>query len=574
MRHRSTDIAGFINMMFPTHRNAGQVSVGVKTPSGSFKRPSLSTMDLGDSMTRLCSDKDTDYYICPLSTRGNSKLKSKQWFENAVVIDCDVHDKHLDVDLREDLINEFVAKFVFQSSREELLPPTAVAYTGRGVQIWWALTEVHANTKGDATRAVLNKLKNAFIYRIREVLDDNPTLADAISIDVPASTRKAPLFRVPGTYNTAYHDNFSYKVEYEAVSGDKYSFVQVNEFQKEYARNVGYAQVHFARRGFIPSGARTQRTKGNTSSASVTTRAGRTLLQTLDYICRLTEYRTKTDTIVLRNNTLLLYYSIAKEQFGHHYAYNMVKILNSTLSHPFSIAQLENCISSATRKDYTFRAATISLLAVTDVEESVLGPVPIVGAEKMAKTKVSPSRKKKIKGMKRIMAMLDKGESVAYIAKELKIHRSTVYRAIESLKLDLPSKQNETTEENTTSNEAMTLLNEVKKFVVRETNWASKLLKISTIHPEDPAFTKEIAKWGKTGRRHGYSLGLNSHTENSYNATVLDQIKAMFGQRTCVLYYNRKNVNDTDAIEKMAHSIKRQEERQHPKERCCLKIKH
>ena len=135
-----------------------------------------------------------DYYITANTMRGVDRVSEGLFSLNNIVIDIDCHEGYTSA--------EVMQEFEYRLYRDvidlgELPEPNSFVWSGRGLQLWWAIEPISYKCQ-NYYRTIVNR----FIVRIQELLDEYPELFEEINVDIGASSNVVGWFRFPGSYNT------------------------------------------------------------------------------------------------------------------------------------------------------------------------------------------------------------------------------------------------------------------------------------------------------------------------------------------------------------------------------------
>ncbi len=150
---------------------------------------------LSEFVSEMHISKNVDYYTTANSVCGVRRVTEDVFSLHNMVIDIDCH---------ADQVNptELLSSFIWRCSRDlwnagECPEPNSIVFSGRGVQLWWAIEPASAKIQ-----YWYKRMQAWLLDALESVLKENPEQFEDISIDRSASIRLAGLFRLPLTYNT------------------------------------------------------------------------------------------------------------------------------------------------------------------------------------------------------------------------------------------------------------------------------------------------------------------------------------------------------------------------------------
>lgn len=159
--------------------------------------PRYLSRDWLDSAAKLCASASTDHYITgngyTRPTKRGSKYNNKLFRLHNIVIDVDCHKDYISDADRDHALQMFVH---FLSDYFTDVFPNTIVFTGRGVQLWFALEPCPVKL-----RKVWINTAVYFIRKAREAIEDLG-LKNILEVDYSASRNITGLFRLPTSYNT------------------------------------------------------------------------------------------------------------------------------------------------------------------------------------------------------------------------------------------------------------------------------------------------------------------------------------------------------------------------------------
>lgn len=196
-----TETFTFVNALHP-HNNAGNIVRIEKTQTsdldipGIWQMASKNTTDIAD----LCTIKDENAEVFVTLNRfyGYSRKGSKCSAIEGMYIDLDGH--NFTCDQLQSALEKTEQRLNIAWNRGEILPPTCITLTGRGIGLFYVLNKPIA-AQSNKTKKLIRYYKwiYAMLVRAYQVLltDDGYLTVDPVVMD------EARVVRLPGTYNAA-----------------------------------------------------------------------------------------------------------------------------------------------------------------------------------------------------------------------------------------------------------------------------------------------------------------------------------------------------------------------------------
>lgn len=206
-----------------------QTRLGHKNPSQCpFKTVAAVPMDkLEDFLSKMHVSEFGDYYLSANTFTSPKHRRIEQLFTlNNLVIDIDCHRDTSPI-RREVHIEHLVNILMAEVFLDERIPmPNSIVYTGRGIQLWWAVGTTHIKPNGKIL-SMRECLLKTWTKILRNVLEGRMEMKH-FSVDEAASLNAAGLFRMPGSQNL--HTDTT--VKYQALSEIPYDFYEL--FDRKY----------------------------------------------------------------------------------------------------------------------------------------------------------------------------------------------------------------------------------------------------------------------------------------------------------------------------------------------------
>lgn len=358
----------------------------------------------------------SDYYITANTVHGVKRRKDELFGLQNIVIDVDCHD----VKQSRNATN-LVQAFIWRAKRDlwnmNVIPtPNSIVYTGRGVQLWWAIQPCYGGKGYDISLYHHNKIKNTLMNHLESLLDEYSEELEGLSVDRGASSNPVGYFRMPCTYNTKVgrygsleilhtdrHDQRELTLipdpEVEIVSEGTRATVPMQNSDREVLK--GYATL----------GARR--------------------------VMQLINLRNLRDSEIgdeSRDKFNFSVYNALRMNFDHDDAMARVRAFNRGFKQPMSDSELDNCVCSAKEKGgykYT-NEALIDLLEITPDEQRTIGMFTRLGKPNATRDAVRSALKADRDS--KIQRMKEEGISQVEIARILGIGKNTVYRVLKKMK--------------------------------------------------------------------------------------------------------------------------------------------
>ena len=421
-------------------RNGG----GIYTMSARPLTELRSYVKLVHASTRL------DYYITANTVSGVNRRKEELFGLQNIVIDIDCHEA-------ERSATELVQAFIWRSKRDlwstGVIPtPNSIVRTGRGVQLWWAIIPCYGGSNYTTSLYYYEKIKTNLMNHIDVMLDEYSEL-DGLSIDRGASNNPVGYYRLPYTYNTT-AKNYT---TLEILHSERFD-------QRELAKLKGVERAEAVSRDYKPRYIPMQDTDRHILRNFRSLR----MMQ----IINLRNLRNNEVGAEMRDHFNFAAYNTLRMTLDHEEAMAHLKAFNDGFKKPMSRRELENCVSSAKEKGgyrYT-NAKLIDFLEVTPEEQEFVGLSP---ATEGCRSKPNASRDASRKALKtdrdnKILELIEKGVSQAETARILGIGKNTVGRVLKRLQDETPEPEIEIIddEENRHQNGSIYVLSNSRNKVI------------------------------------------------------------------------------------------------------------
>lgn len=346
-----------------------------------------------------------------------------------LVIDIDLHDPRYP----EKEIIRLVNLLVYLLETElfgEGIDPNVVVFTGRGIQLWFAIDPIHSKCP-----KMYKEVVEHIVDMVEDFIKNHPCIS-MFQVDRAASTNRAGLVRLPGSYNTKTKtwgdlyirhadrinipDEF-YKL-YPALKPDPDA--EKNEAE-ETAKQEGSGKGKGKSKGKPKSKKKNKKHFPKTLSELAVTRE--------DKLYKLLRLRIAKNGNIPRDHFLLIIFSVYMSTTGEKdIAYRQMLMFNSKFPNPMPEKEARAYMSSAEKKAYKFKNETvINLLGITQKEQKSINLYPVKKREKTG----CDNRKKKLELDEQIIEACGKGLNKKQIAKEVGCSPQTVKRVLDRLRL-------------------------------------------------------------------------------------------------------------------------------------------
>lgn len=386
----------------PDPDHVGRVSVHCLYSSGHMGRVFYCDADqLPDQLTAL-QLSDWDYYITGNSFSGGDRKAEALFSLQNIVLDVDCHA----ADLPDQERDRAIEALAFFAARDLPTPPNTIVYTGRGLQLWWAIEPISYKAEQK-----YNIVRDKLIEDVEQLLREIPAL-EVLQLDPAASHNTAGLFRLPGSYNTKAEKTGSFELIHE----ERLDVVEI-------WRQLAAEQIRIPGRKIqrIPEG-------GSDAIALAQFREGR--------ILQLLRIR-QADGLQLGEElrdlfAFCLYSSWAAALPDHDQIMKRVKALNDRFLQPLTDRELEKYLSTSDRKRYKLtNAKIIEKLQISEEEQAAIGLYPAGSGKTDIREQLrQDARDRKAERDREICELFDQGRTQAAIAEEVGCSAATVGRVL------------------------------------------------------------------------------------------------------------------------------------------------
>lgn len=436
----SADIMPWISLHFPADcAYKGRVFIGhrKKDTSGIYDLSRRNIDELTQFIPRMHISRRLDYYIMANTVKGVERNTDDIFSLNNIVVDIDCHGENTELSPA-----ELAQAFVWRCQRDkwsigEMPVPNSVVYTGRGVQLWWAIDAVSVKLEW-----IYKRIQNWLMDGLQDVLNEYSESLAGLSIDRGASQKIAGWFRLPLTYNTVAKRWGNLQI----LKNERYSHQELFEMIPEGYRTAVAERKN--RDDVQVSPALPCIAEGDIEAL----KGGSSLMALRVYkISRLRALRDADKGNEMRDLFCLVVYSALLADYDADEAWSRLQAFNRGFKEPLSDAELKNNMMSATRK-FGYKLTNqwiIDSLSITEDEQEQIGIYPVT--DKIIRFKKSNYARDTLRAAlkeerdNRVISLYCDGLSKAEIARVTGISRNTVAKIINDLMADCPA-EIETTE--------------------------------------------------------------------------------------------------------------------------------
>lgn len=196
----NAEVMQWLDLHYPSDSSFnGRVFIGYRpeNASGIYNLTRRNIDELEEFLPAMHVSKNCDYYITANSVSGVRRATEDVFGLHNIVIDIDCHGK--DVTGNPNMLAQSLVWLCSQDLWRygDYPQPNSVVYTGRGVQLWWAIDAISVKLDW-----MYQKILIWLMDGIQRIINDNKATLKGISIDRAAGKRIAGWFRLPCTYNT------------------------------------------------------------------------------------------------------------------------------------------------------------------------------------------------------------------------------------------------------------------------------------------------------------------------------------------------------------------------------------
>lgn len=435
----SADIMPWISIHFPADcAYNGRVFIGQrkKDTSGIYNLSRRNIDELAQFVPQMHISRRLDYYITANTVKGVERNTDDVFSLNNIVVDIDCHGENTDLSPA-----ELAQAFVWRCQRDkwsigEMPVPNSVVYTGRGVQLWWAIDAVSVKLEW-----IYKRVQNWLMDGLQDVLNEYSESLAGLSIDRASSQKIAGWFRMPLTYNTVAKRWGNLQI----LKAERYSHQELFEMVPK-----GYRTASEGRKNkddALVSPALPLLSEGDIEAL----RGGSSLMALRVYkISRLRALRNADKGEEMRDLFCFVVYCALLAEFDEDEAWSRLQAFNKGFKEPLNETELANNMMSATRK-FGYRLTNqwiIDSLSVTEDEQEQTGIYPVT--DKIIRFKQSNYARDTLRAAikeerdNRVFSLFCDGLSKAEIARVTGLSRNTVTKIINEIMADCPAEMEAT----------------------------------------------------------------------------------------------------------------------------------
>lgn len=401
-----------------------------KNMDGIFNLMRSDISKLSTYVPEMHISRSVDYYITANSVCGTRRVTEDVFGLHNMVIDIDCHDDAA-------FSAEVLSAFIWRCSRDlwttdECPAPNSIVFSGRGVQLWWALEPASAKIQYWYKR-MLSWLLDA----LQRVIDENPEQFESLSIDRSASIRLAGLFRMPYTYNTKtgrmgtaqIYRNERYKLR-EML--ETYVPAEYNPNRRSLRRDLLWAvieEIEVPQQEYIPLAEH---------DAEVLRGGSTAMAARVQQLIRLRALRNAPVGHEMRDRFCFTVYCALLADNDQAEAWGKLLAFNEGFKEPLPYSALEQTMSSATERKYRLTNSwVITELEISEDEQQAIGLHPSADAVRTTRKRRNYTRdliRKTVKEDRdnKIFALFSEGLSKSEIARQMNLSWNTVAKVISS----------------------------------------------------------------------------------------------------------------------------------------------
>ena len=431
INHRYIDkkIAPWLDLHFPADSSFnGRVVICYRRKDGDgiYNLMRSDVSKLSSFVPEMHISRNVDYYITANSVCGTRRVTEDVFGLHNIVIDIDCHSELNSTEL--------LSAFIWRCGRDlwnegDCPEPNSIVFSGRGVQLWWALEPASAKIQ-----YWYKRMQAWLLDALEGVLNENPEEFEAISIDRSASIRLAGLFRMPYTYNT----KTGRKGTVQILRRSRYKLREMIEeyVPAEYNPNkknaqraswaVSESELELPKQEYVPLASR----DADVLRGGTTAMAAR-----VQQLVRLRAMRNAPMGQEMRDRFCFTVYCALLADHSQEEAWQRLLAFNEGFKEPLSHATLKQTMSSASEKLYRLTNSwVIAELEITEDEQEAIGLRPTSG-DTVKRRKRNYTRDMIRKTVKedrdnKILALFSDGLSKAEIARRLEVSWNTVAKVI------------------------------------------------------------------------------------------------------------------------------------------------
>lgn len=371
----------------------------------------INTSDVESSLKKMASFHQYQEYFLTANSFSTPKERKKENLHTVqnIVLDIDAHSGKRN----RDAFLQRLDAVLYLAFKDEAFPlpvPNTIVYTGRGVQLWWAVCPFSAKK----LTYVYHDLVGYFVDEITKRIHEDKELKKHITVDVAASQKESGLFRIPGTWNAKSRTFGSFRVLHE---------------NKIDAVSLFFARHPKTGKPFV---------KYKSKRKNAFCEYGKFMEEKIRHLIKLRRENGADENGFRDLYCLIVYCAYLSSGTAEEAAWEKTMALNEDFQSPLPERELRNYMSSATEKKYRFTfEKVIEYLDIAEKEQEIiqLKPAGVRKEEReMAKKRAEENRirrnKEKEKKKLCVLEMFTKGYTQQKIAGIIGCTQSTVSKII------------------------------------------------------------------------------------------------------------------------------------------------
>ena len=399
-----------------------------KNTEGIFNVMRTDIAQLANYVPEMHISRNVDYYLTANSFCGVRRVTEDLFGLHNIVIDIDCHAEAVNS-------SEILSAFIWRCSRdlwseEECPEPNSIVFSGRGIQLWWAIEPASAKIQ-----YWYKRMQAWLLDALQGVIDENPEQFESLSIDRSASIRLAGLFRMPLTFNTKTGRKGSLRI----LRKERYGLREMLEayVPAEYNPNKKTTQdkpvwggselAQLPEQEYVPLASRDAEVLRGGSSA---------MAARVQQLIRLRAIRNASMGHEMRDRFCFTVYCALLADYSEADAWERLLAFNEGFKEPLSHSALQQMMSSATDRKYRLTNSwVITELEIKEEEQEAIGLHPSSDAVRTTRKRRNYTRdliRKTVKEDRdnKILALFSEGLSKAQIAREMDLAWNTVAKVI------------------------------------------------------------------------------------------------------------------------------------------------
>lgn len=434
VNHKYIDkkIMPWLDLHFPSDSSFhGRIVLGYRRKDGdgiyNLMRSDIS--QLATFVPEMHISRNIDYYITANSVCGVRRVTEDVFGLHNMVIDIDCHTEGNNA-------SEILAAFIWRCSRDlwnagECPEPNSIVFSGRGIQLWWAIEPASAKIQ-----YWYKRMQAWLLDALQGVLDENPEQFEAISIDRSASIRLAGLFRLPLTYNT----RSGRKGSLQILRKERYVLREMlaDYVPAEYNPNKSKSRKNspWELAGELEQEPEQEYVPLASRDAEVLRGGSTAMAARIQQLVRLRALRNAPMGQEMRDRFCFTIYCALLADHEQPVAWAKLLAFNEGFKEPLSQQTLEQLMSSATERKYRLTNSwVITELEINEDEQNAIGLHPSSDTVRTTRKRRNYTRdliRKTVKEDRdnKILALFSEGRSKAEIARVMELSWKTVAKVI------------------------------------------------------------------------------------------------------------------------------------------------